>query len=58
MSELLSHNCTLEFFFVAPTTSIESDERIVPLSGEIIDIFSESVDGVFGIHDPGVTSII
>lgn len=58
MRELLSHSCTLEFFFVVPTTSIESDERIVPLSGEIIDTFSERVDGVVGDHEPGVTSMI
>ena len=58
MRELLSQSCTLEFFFVVPTTSIESDERIVPLSGEIIDIFSESAEGVVGAHDPGVTSMI
>ena len=57
-SALLSHICTFEFFFVAPTTSMESEESIVPLSGEIIDTFSESVDELFGVHELGATSII
>jgi hypothetical protein len=37
---------------------MESEERMVPPSGEIMETFSERADEFVGVHDPGVTSII